>query len=81
MCALRLAQGEHLMQQKQRHCIFLIDDFASELDQTKRSLLAERLQNSGSQVFVTAITQNQLKELQRKKHRTFKIESGKIELL
>mgnify|MGYP000867036884 CR=1 FL=1 len=81
MCALRLAQGEHLMQQKQRHCIFLIDDFASELDQTKRSLLAERLQNSGSQVFVTAITQNQLKEMQPKKHRTFKIESGKIELL
>lgn len=31
MCALRLAQGEHLMIQKQRHCIFLIDDFASEL--------------------------------------------------
>ena len=81
MCALRLAQGEHLMQQKQRHCIFLIDDFASELDQTKRSLLAERLQNSGSQVFVSAITQNQLKEMQPKKHRTFKIESGKIELL
>ena len=81
MCALRLAQGEHLMQQKQRHCIFLIDDFASELDQTKRSLLAERLQNSGSQVFVTAITQNQLKEMQPKKHRTFKIESGKIKLL
>ena len=47
-----------------RHCIFLIDDFASELDQTKRSLLAERLQNSGSQVFVTAITQNQLNEMQ-----------------
>ena len=81
MCALRLAQGEHLMEQKQRHCIFLIDDFASELDQTKRSLLAERLQNSGSQVFVTAITQNQLKEMQPKKHRTFKIESGKIESL
>lgn len=31
MCALRLAQGEHLMQQKRRHCIFLLDDFASEL--------------------------------------------------
>ena len=69
------------MQQKQRHCIFLIDDFASELDQTKRSLLAERLQNSGSQVFVTAITQNQLNEMQPKKHRTFKIASGKIESL
>ena len=64
MCALRLAQGEHLMKEKQRHCIFLIDDFASELDQYKRALLAERLQQSGSLVFVTAITQRQLKEMQ-----------------
>ncbi len=43
MCALRLAQGEHLVAQKQRQCLFLIDDFASELDPTKRELLAHRL--------------------------------------
>ncbi|TCP96582.1 DNA replication and repair protein RecF [Cricetibacter osteomyelitidis] len=80
MCALRLAQGEHLMLEKQRHCIFLIDDFASELDQTKRSLLAERLQQSGSQVFVTAITQDQLKQMQPEKHRTFGVDNGKLQL-
>ena len=78
MCALRLAQGEHLMQQKQRHCIFLIDDFASELDQTKRALLAERLQQSGSQVFVSAITQNQLKEMQPAQYKLFSINNGQI---
>ncbi|MFZ7142452.1 DNA replication/repair protein RecF [Avibacterium avium] len=76
MCALRLAQGEHLTQQKDRHCIFLIDDFASELDKTKRALLAERLQQSGSQVFVSAITHNQLKEMQPEKHRTFSVQNG-----
>ena len=81
MCALRLAQGEHLMQQKQRHCIFLIDDFASELDQTKRALLAERLRQSGSQVFVTAITQNQLKEMAPEQHRTFAVKDGVIEVM
>lgn len=78
MCALRLAQGEHLMQQKNRHCIFLIDDFASELDQYKRALLAERLQKNGSQVFVTAITPEQLQQMQPEKHRTFCIENGNI---
>lgn len=76
MCALRLAQGEHLMQQKHRHCIFLIDDFASELDEQKRALLAERLQRSGSQVFVTAIHPSQLKQMQGCSHRTFHIEDG-----
>lgn len=78
MCALRLAQGEHLMHQKDRHCIFLIDDFASELDQDKRALLAERLKQSGSQVFVTAITQNQLKEMSPEQYRLFNIKEGKI---
>jgi len=81
MCALRLAQGEHLMSQKERPCIFLIDDFASELDESKRALLAERLQQSQSQVFVTAITQEQLKQMQPGKHRTFTVQTGKISLL
>ena len=78
MCALRLAQGEHLMAQKNRHCIFLIDDFASELDESKRALLAERLQNSGSQVFVTAISQDQLQQMQPSQQRVFHVENGII---
>ncbi|OOF36255.1 DNA replication/repair protein RecF [Rodentibacter heidelbergensis] len=81
MCALRLAQGEHLMREKQRHCIFLIDDFASELDQFKRALLAERLQQSHSQVFVTAITQAQLKEMQVNSGALFEVNVGEIRLL
>ncbi|OOF87609.1 DNA replication/repair protein RecF [Rodentibacter ratti] len=78
MCALRLAQGEHLMKEKQRHCIFLVDDFASELDPFKRELLAERLQQSGSQVFVTAITQKQLKEMKTETGRLFEVKDGVI---
>ena len=69
------------MKEKQRHCIFLIDDFASELDQYKRALLAERLQQSGSQVFVTAITQEQLKEMQVKNRKMFSIDNGIIKTL
>ncbi len=32
MCALRLAQGEFLTRESGRRCLYLIDDFASELD-------------------------------------------------
>ena len=68
----------HLMAQKNRHCIFLIDDFASELDESKRALLAERLQHSGSQVFVTAISQDQLQQMQPSQQRVFHVENGVI---
>ncbi|MDO4697240.1 MAG: DNA replication/repair protein RecF [Pasteurellaceae bacterium] len=82
MCALRLAQGEYLMSQKQRQCLFLIDDFASELDPIKRALLAERLRQSQSQVFVTAITQDQLQQMQwQEQHndRCFAVKQGHIQ--
>lgn len=81
MCALRLAQGEYLIAQKSRQCLFLIDDFASELDPTKRTLLAERLRQSGSQVFVTAITPDQLNQMQWQTQPTdkrFCVKQGKI---
>ncbi|MDH2997703.1 DNA replication/repair protein RecF [Pasteurellaceae bacterium LFhippo2] len=81
MCALRLAQGEYLVAQKDRQCLFLIDDFASELDPTKRALLAERLRQSGSQVFVTAITKDQLSQMQWQEQdndRLFSVVKGQI---
>jgi DNA replication and repair protein RecF len=81
MCALRLAQGEHLIQQKQRQCLFLIDDFASELDPVKRELLAHRLRQSGSQVFVTAITREQLNQMhfqEQHNDKLFFVENGEI---
>ena len=71
----------NLKKEKQCHCIFLIDDFASELDQYKRALLAERLQQSGSQVFVTAITQEQLKEMQVENRKMFSVDNGIIKTL
>ena len=59
----------------------MIDDFASELDQYKRALLAERLQQSGSQVFVTTITQEQLKEMQVENRKMFSVDNGIIKTL
>lgn len=81
MCALRLAQGEYLVHRKERQCLFLIDDFASELDPSKRELLAHRLRESGSQVFVTAITKDQLNQMQwqeNERDRFFYIHEGTI---
>ncbi|TNH10187.1 DNA replication/repair protein RecF, partial [Testudinibacter sp. TR-2022] len=78
MCALRLAQGEHLTETKQRHCLFLLDDFASELDQHKQRLLAERLQHSSSQVFITAISQDQLKQMPVAKGSLFELQQGEL---
>lgn len=83
MCALRLAQGEYLTAQKGKPCLFLLDDFASELDPTKRELLAHRLRASGSQVFITAITPNQLDQMQWQDNRQgqdryFNVQNGRI---
>ena len=81
MCALRLAQGEHLVANKSRQCLLLIDDFASELDPTKRALLAQRLRESQAQVFVTAITHEQLNQMQwliQPDDKHFEVENGQI---
>lgn len=78
MCALRLAQGEFYAQQKQQTCLYLLDDFASELDLTKRSLLAKRLKLTGSQVFISAVDQEQIQAMIDENDKIFYIKSGII---
>ncbi|CAG8999392.1 MAG: DNA replication and repair protein RecF [Candidatus Celerinatantimonas neptuna] len=55
VCALLLAQGEYTYQVLNKPTIYLIDDFAAELDPNKRKLLAGYLQRNNAQVFITAI--------------------------
>ncbi|CAG9294897.1 DNA replication/repair protein RecF [Celerinatantimonas diazotrophica] len=55
VCALLLAQGQHTYRVLNKPTIYLIDDFAAELDPTKRALLAQYLQRNSAQVFITAI--------------------------
>ncbi|MGL4270143.1 MAG: DNA replication/repair protein RecF [Plesiomonas sp.] len=78
MCALRLAQGQYLTQRSARQCIYLIDDFASELDRGRRQLLAEKLKQTGAQVFVSAISPDQVSDMTGEKGRMFRVEHGKI---
>lgn len=60
MFALKLVQGLYLMSSTDHNCIFLIDDFASELDGNNQLLLARYLQNCPAQVFISAINKEQL---------------------
>lgn len=78
MCALRLAQGEFLTRQNGRRCLYLIDDFASELDETRRQLLASRLKATHAQVFVSAIDAGHVFDMSDEKGKMFHVEQGKI---
>lgn len=80
MCALRLAQGEFLNHRNGRRCLYLIDDFASELDTGRRRLLAERLKATHAQVFVSAVSADQIRDITDEKGKMFKVEQGKISL-
>lgn len=62
VCALRLAQSLHLYAETGRCSILLIDDFAAELDQSRRHILAQQLLTAPFQVFLTAIHEKQLAE-------------------
>ena len=78
MCALRLSQGEYFSEKTGLSCIYLIDDFASELDQNKRNLLAKRLKSAKSQVFITAVNQEQITHMIDENDKIFHIKSGII---
>ncbi|WP_313686833.1 DNA replication/repair protein RecF [Pantoea sp.] len=78
MCALRLAQGEYLTRSSGRRCLYLIDDFASELDDVRRRLLAERLKATQAQVFVSAIGVEHVIDMSDEKGKMFRVEQGKI---
>ncbi|RLM19645.1 DNA replication/repair protein RecF [Brenneria alni] len=78
MCALRLAQGEFLTRQNGLRCLYLIDDFASELDSTRRRLLAERLKATHAQVFVSAVSAEQIADMMGENGKMFRVEQGKI---
>jgi DNA replication and repair protein RecF len=78
MCALRLAQGEFLTRESGRRCLYLIDDFASELDDARRGLLASRLKATQSQVFVSAISAEHVMDMSDENSKMFTVEKGKI---
>jgi DNA replication and repair protein RecF len=79
VCALRVAQGQHLTEMTGKQCIYLIDDFASELDSQRRKRLADCLKETGAQVFVSSITENQVADMLDEHGKLFHVEHGRIE--
>ncbi|GAB1622209.1 DNA replication/repair protein RecF [Agarivorans albus] len=78
VCALILAQGQHAQQISGKKTVYLIDDFAAELDMSKRQLLAKCLQHNGSQVFVSAIEEQMLDGFDLEGCTMFHVEHGVI---
>jgi len=59
--ALKLAQGAFLSQEASRLCIFLIDDLPAELDDVNRESICRFMQGLGSQIFMTCVNEESLK--------------------
>ena len=61
--ALYLAQGQLVQTLANKTPIYLIDDLPSELDPQKRSFLSSLLTRLNAQVFITGITQQELRDV------------------
>lgn len=58
--AMMLAQGVHYRKKKGKDCVFLVDDLPAELDSTHQQRIAELLAETGCQVFITGVDEEQL---------------------
>jgi DNA replication and repair protein RecF len=78
VCALRLAQIEHLKSHTGHNCVVMIDDLASELDETKRTVLLDHLQRVGAQTFVTVTEPGLVKTDSWETKKLFHVEHGNV---
>jgi DNA replication and repair protein RecF len=79
VAAMQLAQTQYLFQQTGKTSIFLLDDIGAELDQEKRIAFIDKLNQSDSQLFVTAIDINQLDFLNKyNEKKVFHVEHGQV---
>ncbi len=76
---LGIAQGKLCRQLSNKTCIYLVDDLASELDQTHQEFLIQQLAELQSQVFITGIDHEELQALLKGyPYRMFHVEQGQI---
>ncbi|HIP81200.1 MAG TPA: DNA replication/repair protein RecF [Leucothrix mucor] len=76
--ALRLAQGVFLNSLDRKQCVFLIDDFSSELDSNKQAILAKHIKKSDAQLFITAIKKQSIDHLFQEDSSVFHVKQGVI---
>jgi DNA replication and repair protein RecF len=79
-CAFQLLQGEILHEIKERKCIYLVDDIASELDLDFERALFSSLFKQNGQFFVTSLSENnKLAHITQHDCHRFSIFEGEIE--
>lgn len=78
MCALKLAQGIYYSEQAQDRCIFLIDDFAAELDSSKQKLFAHYLKKIDCQLFLTSLDITQIQDFIGENDKIYHMKHGII---
>lgn len=79
ICALLMARASLLYKREGRHCVFLIDDLNSELDERASKLLVEALSGLGGQVLITSIEGAPLaKLLKGKSVSMYQVRQGQI---
>jgi DNA replication and repair protein RecF len=80
--ALHLAQGQLLHKLSGKQCIYLFDDVGAELDETKRHLVMEVLNELGAQVFITTVEESMIAPflISKRDHQMFHVEQGRITL-
>ena len=60
VCALKLAQGQLMSESGRGHCIYLVDDLPSELDEQHNRLVCKHLADMSAQVFITCVEQQDI---------------------
>jgi len=78
VCALRLAQIEHLKLKTGNNCVVMVDDLAAELDKTKRKILLDKLQRINAQTFVTVTEASLIDTSAWDKKKLFHVEHGNV---
>lgn len=78
VAAVVLGQVIHLRQQVGRQAVLLVDDLPSELDETNRARLMEVLWETGSQAFVTAVSETLLPAVSGQHPGVFHVEQGRV---
>ena len=77
---LKIAQGSLFQQESGRRTIYLVDDHASELDETHPFALCKLLEDLKCQVFITSIDKEKLTDVwQPVASKVFHVEHGKLE--
>lgn len=76
--ALRLSQGQLFMGNTGQGCLFLIDDLPSELDSEKRQLVANIIEQSCAQAFITGIEATSFTDLLKNTPKMFHVEHGVV---